>query len=174
MRLWCGDAGRILKVRHGEHEPRSFAGPPALEAIRLAYVQFPDRHWYIQYRHSVALAALGRCEELNNLLVEIEAKNDDERVRETRVRAVEVLRANGYASPAQDLAERTVEWLEAEPDDETETYDHRFWYGRVLNLAGRPDEAHGVFDALVDEFPGDVVVRGVHGWWLFPVLPRHS
>ena len=159
MRGWDNYWALLIWALHklGQHDQE-------LEAARRAHRQYPDGGAFVLQFQSLALAALGRVEDLNNILDEMQTAPDLRWLREAMVRPAEILRANEHFDAAQDVLVRAIDWFEARPHDESATLGHRLWYGRALYLAGRPDEAQPIFDALVDEFPDDLQARGTRAF----------
>ena len=123
----------------------------ALTAIERGLRKHPDlRVNGLQYR-AQALAVLGRVQELRSLLDEIDIGADIEGIRNTQVEGIEALRVNGHVDAAGELAQERINWFERRPADEAATVQHRYWYGRLLFVAGRVDEAQAIFDQLVEE-----------------------
>jgi hypothetical protein len=107
-----------------------------------------------------AFAALGRVEELNQLLDEVETTADLRGIRYTQVEAAEALRATGHVEAARQVADRAIHWFEARPPDEADDVNHQYWYGMALVEAGRSEEAQGIFDGFVTDPPGPSVPDG--------------
>ncbi len=169
LRQWdreSGDSGRsgirwwtFIDAFHmvGEYEEE-------LQVARRAYRELPDGGAYILRFQARALAALGRVEELNEVLDEIETAPDLAYVRRALQIAVEALGVYGHEGAAEHVAERVAGWFEGRPPEEAAARDHRVRYGRVLFCAGRLDEAQDVLDAVVAEFPDDVNGRGLRAF----------
>jgi hypothetical protein len=92
-------------------------------------------------------------DELSNYLFEIENGTRMEPIRFTQVEGIEALRAHGNVAASRELAEQRINWFERSPPDEAATVQHRYWYGRLLFMAGRHDDAQTIFDDLVEESP---------------------
>jgi DNA-binding SARP family transcriptional activator len=105
-----------------------------------------------------ALAALGRIEELHVVLDRIENEPNLLGVRHALRWSPQILRANGHIEAAQQVAGRAVDWFEKQRGEDAAAPGQRASYGVVLYLAGRSDDALRVFDALVDEYPDDLIV----------------
>jgi tetratricopeptide (TPR) repeat protein/tRNA A-37 threonylcarbamoyl transferase component Bud32 len=114
---------------------------------------------------TLALAALGRTEELDSLLKEVEALPPGSRPSAATVMYVVVaeLRRHGHGDAAQEALNRTIEWHESMPAGEAATADSRVWYGRMLNYAGRFAEAEDIFEALLEEEPENYTYRALLG-----------
>jgi tetratricopeptide (TPR) repeat protein len=92
-------------------------------------------------------------QDLSEFLDEIETWTDVYQIRFALVDAVEVLRAHGYLEASRELAVERLNWFERRSPAEAATVEHRYWYGRLLFVAGRTDEAQKIFDDLVEESP---------------------
>jgi tetratricopeptide (TPR) repeat protein len=154
--VWHGVFLSYALERLGEYDR-------ALEEARSVHRLHPDRGALVLHLQARALAALGRTDELNDVLSEVETVLDPssvtrplmgsplQSVHRALVVSVEALRAYGYGGAARDVLSRVLAWFEARPRGEATGVSHRAWYGRALFLAGRHEEAQGIFDALVDE-----------------------
>jgi tetratricopeptide (TPR) repeat protein len=155
LREWASYWYSLTQALHmlGEHEQE-------LEAAQRAFRLHPDRGASVLQMQTQALAALGRVEELNTILDEIEIADDLRWVRPALVQPVEILRAGGHREAAQRIAARAIEWFEARPPNEAADVGNREWYGRALFLAGRFNEAREIYDGLVHESPDNPNYRG--------------
>jgi tetratricopeptide (TPR) repeat protein len=126
----------------------------ALEAIQRGRMLHPDANLLMQ-RHATALGALGHIEEVNEVLDELEGSGAVGGFRDALQQTPQFLRYYGYTDAAIAVAERGINWLETRSVEEAATPTNRFFYGQVLFLAGRLEEAQDVFDALVAETPND-------------------
>jgi DNA-binding SARP family transcriptional activator len=125
-----------------------------IETAVRAYEMFPDSYEYFHAVQARALAAMGRVDELNEMLDGlVNSTSNLPDVRYALARSPEVLRAKGHVEPAREVAERAVDWLEAREINDERTLEPRMNYGLVLFLSGRFDDAQRVFDMLVEEFP---------------------
>jgi hypothetical protein len=91
---------------------------------------------------------LGRVDELEGILDQIEVLNDLRWVRSAPVEAAEILRAHGRVEAGLKFAGRAIERFDARPTAEA---TDRYWYGRALFLGGRIDESQMVFDEIAVE-----------------------
>jgi tetratricopeptide (TPR) repeat protein len=123
----------------------------ALDAALRAHRSVPEPGMQWLGRRALALAALGRVEDLHQVLDEIELAFDGN--YRWLVQPVEVLRAYGHDEAVQEVLPRVIDWFEARPASEMGSVWHRHNYGRALYLAGRLDDAQDVYDALVEETP---------------------
>jgi serine/threonine protein kinase/tetratricopeptide (TPR) repeat protein len=166
MRDWVGYSGFLTEALFmvGEHERELEA---ALRARRL----YPENLPWTLAREAVALAAMGRVEEVGDVLSTLFSVLDSvvtapviERSRQAAVEVVEVLRNAGHVAAAREILSLVIQRFETRPPSVATSLHHRLWYGRALYLAGRYDEARRVLDALVVEFPADVPVRGTRAF----------
>jgi tetratricopeptide (TPR) repeat protein len=121
-----------------------------LAAAQMAFRLHPDEGSRWLSVQSGALAALGRVDELEGILDQIEGLNDLRWVRSAPVEAAEILRAHGRVEAGLKFAGRAIERFDARPTAEATEVGHGYWYGRALFLAGRVDESHMVFDEIVN------------------------
>jgi tetratricopeptide (TPR) repeat protein len=142
----------------GEHEQ-------ALAAARRAQRLYPERRTYALYLQTRALAALGRIEELDELLDELANASDPNVVRQAMVYSALILRTNGHTDAAENVLRRATEWFESRPSSETVTEGHRWWYVWTLFLAGRVEEAVDLCSVLVEDYPEDAGYRGNRGYF---------
>ncbi len=121
-----------------------------LKASRRGLLLFPDRGYLI--RGVVrASAALGRFDELNDILSEKPAQ-----IGLMQVAALE-LRAHGYSQESEELLERVIQWYKAqEPID-------RPGLAWVLYAAERFEEARTLYQELATEYPKDLENSGYLG-----------
>jgi tetratricopeptide (TPR) repeat protein len=138
----------------------------ALELARHARTLNPDWAETFLRHQAVELAAMGRVEELQKVLDELEAVTADEdnswhTVYWVLVRAVETLRANEHSAHADEILDRTMDWLNATPYSHAEILWHR---QKVLVLSGRYDEAQVILDSLVEQLPDAIAARGLRGF----------
>ncbi len=136
----------------GEHKQE-------LEVARRAFEQHPERGAAILQRQTEALAVLGRIEELNAILDQIESDHDVRRVDSALVVPAEFLIAGGRLEAGRRVAERAIDWFESRPSQEPASRAHKESYGRALFLVEREEDARAVFDRLVDEYPNAMSAR---------------
>ncbi len=123
-----------------------------LEASRRGRRQYPDQLATLGMR---ALAALGRVEEVHQLL--------DEGLQHSPLRANphfgdkilgvahEFLR-HGHRTAASDVFDRAIQWLESAPTEGNEHYGYqRVLLARVISMDGRLDEARAILERLTPE-----------------------
>jgi hypothetical protein len=114
-----------------------------------------------------ALVALGRIEEFRAVWNEIESAPDAPAVAAGSLGMllwpVELLGFYGHADAESEFAERLADWYAARPNAEKTSPGYQLQYGRALLLAGRLREARGILDALKDNDPDDMDIRGVRG-----------
>jgi tetratricopeptide (TPR) repeat protein len=132
----------------GEHERE-------LEAARRGYERYPDAGALLVLAPLMtAHAALGRVQDLHNLVDGAATGGSDPSLGFAMLSAIRVLNANGYTDAAQGFLERVIDWLEALPPDEAETAGNRQWYGEALILAARYEDAQRVLNAAVKQLAG--------------------
>jgi tetratricopeptide (TPR) repeat protein len=134
----------------------------ALEAGRRGCALHPQDAGCL-HKQAVALAALGRIEEIWPVLDGIEASTSVRYRRRNLVLVVEALQFYGHIEMAHAVAERVVNWFESRSSDEAASTGHRRLYGRALFLAGRLAESQDVLESLVHEYPESVEFRGLRG-----------
>ncbi len=106
-----------------------------------------------------ALAALGRTDELHELMVRPRKFDELLFIRAVMMPAIETLRAYGYGGESLQIAEDVVELLEDRHDFERRRIDHRLLYAKALFLAGKSDESQDLYDILVAEYPDRIDIR---------------
>jgi tetratricopeptide (TPR) repeat protein len=116
-----------------------------------------------------ALAAMGRVDEVDVLLDEIEL-GPTEGVRQTDVLNGEILmrtaamfRIHGHAETALTTASRAIRWFEGRPAQVVETRAWRWSYARALYVGDRWIEAYDVGRQLAEDYPEDVDYQGFLG-----------
>ena len=128
----------------------------ALEVARRARQIIPGQEASVLDLAVVPLAALGRVQELNEVLDELAGG----RLSYSLMVAVQVLRWRGHADAAELLLQRALDWFESGVDRGA-----RVWYARALFLDGRLNDARLLVDSLVQhDDPGDVFYRGYRGF----------
>ena len=133
---WLTNAYHML----GNHERE-------LETARI-HEQHDWRPWRSKYVVARATAALGRVDELQELMDQVEGMAD------TTVRAGRVmlaagleLRYHGHVDAAAAALRRTVDWFERRPTRLAEDREHKLLQGIALYHAGRWDESAVVLDS---------------------------
>jgi tetratricopeptide (TPR) repeat protein len=160
MRGWFGYWSVLCTALHetGDHERE-------LEAARRAQELFPERALMAKFHAALALAALERFDELNelfdnmHLLPPVEGLPAGDMMRWT----VNDLRGHGHHAAAQQVNTRAIEWFETQPPEQAATEIHRYYFGIVLYLARRWAEATRVFETLTHDFPENLNYRGYLG-----------
>jgi tetratricopeptide (TPR) repeat protein len=131
-----------------------------LVAARTGRERFPENPLHPRHEGQ-ALIGLGRLEDLEALLGEIEAYQPGPQNRNPgsvfHLLAADLIRF-GYADRGSALAERALAWFEAQGPD-TYTVPK----AQALQLAGRPEEAVPLLRARVEEHPDTVAWRGQLG-----------
>jgi len=157
MRGWIGYWRLLTLDLHfsGEHEQE-------LEAATRATQLHPNLPEAL-YLKGRALAALGRTEELRAVIAAL-VNQGSGYAGYYMIDFALVLKVRGYADEAQDILERSIEWLDERPAEEATTLNHRLRLGRAQFAAGRYDDARQTLDALVEQFPDAVAGRGYRGF----------
>ena len=127
----------------GDHEKE-------LDVIRQGRERMGDPASYRESEVS-ALAALGRIDDLDELL--------DEAPAELLRLAARELRTHGYPGPAGDYSSRALSWYRTRLPEE----DVRFGLAQALYEAERWDEAGALFDQLAAEAPDSLDFLGWRG-----------
>jgi tetratricopeptide (TPR) repeat protein len=107
-----------------------------------------------------ALAALGKIEEINQLLDEclnLPPQSGWSPASVMRTSAHE-LRVHGYKEEALEIAERAISWYKAHKDQ-----DYRSSLADTLYIAEKWEEAQAIYEALHEEFPNSVDNLGYLG-----------
>ena len=151
---WAFLAGALHSL--GEHERE-------LEVARRFREVYPERVGWSLRLQAEALAAMGQIEDLENVLDELIEAPNSYQMRRTLIHVAETLRADDRTEAADRTVDRAIEWFESRPLDEAAEEEHRRYYGEVLLLAERYDDAHEVFDGLVrdTEYPYLINYRGL-------------
>jgi DNA-binding SARP family transcriptional activator len=118
----------------------------------------PDYDRCQEFR-SRALAALGRAEQLNRLMDEVESQDKMSSMQGAILPAIATLKANGFDEASQNLAMRMNGWLEDRPEGEKRSVEFQECYAQTLFYAGRLVESMSVYGALVEESPERVDLR---------------
>jgi len=136
----------LIEALHmlGEHKRE-------LEMARRGSEHHPDGGPAILSLQANALAAMGRVEELNQVLDDMKAAPNIENEVLSLSAAVYVLRANGFTDEARLFAEELIEWFESRLPDVASMRVIRYGYSEAMFLAGRYAEAQSTADSLVLE-----------------------
>nr|NIR45812.1 hypothetical protein [Gemmatimonadota bacterium]NIR76678.1 hypothetical protein [Candidatus Kutchimonas denitrificans]NIS02427.1 hypothetical protein [Gemmatimonadota bacterium]NIT68331.1 hypothetical protein [Gemmatimonadota bacterium]NIU54798.1 hypothetical protein [Gemmatimonadota bacterium] len=120
-----------------------------LETARRARRQYPEFLTTLSFE-TIALAALGRVEEVNARIDECLALPPQQRRRPAflMLRASEELRAHGHPESADEVVQRAIRWYRTLGPEEAELEINRFDYARALYMAGDYDEAEAIFESL--------------------------
>jgi tetratricopeptide (TPR) repeat protein len=119
---------------------------------------------------ALCLAALGRVEEVNEVLDEMIALPEQGPYQRyplyrgylmTQVAAY--LRRHGHADAGSTTVGRVTQWFETRTPETRATALWRSYYAWALYVANRWDEAHGVAKSLSEELPEDLNYRGLVG-----------
>ncbi len=160
MRGWIGYWSILCTALHelGEHERELVAAYRMRELL-------PDRALTAEFHAALALAAVGRIDELDELLdnVILLPPVDGLSADEIMLWASNDLRGHGHHATSQHVVGRAIEWFEAQPTERAEIEVHRYNYGMALYLTGRWQEATRVFGALADAFPDNLNYLGYLG-----------
>jgi len=119
-----------------------------LDTVRTAMLTQPDDALLLG-REAIALAALGRPEEVQRVVAESRSVSMDSEYRFTlEVETGLELKAHGQAQEGQMALERGVAWYAARPPAEMASPQHRYDFARALYAAGRWAEARELFTSL--------------------------
>lgn len=134
-----------------------------LELARRFREVYPNQIGWALQLEAEALAALGRIEQLEGVLDELANASESYHMRRTFKHVVETLIADDRMNPALNVAHTAVAWYESRQAAEQAEEEHRRFYGEMLFLTGRHDEAQTIFDTLVSEseYPYLVNHRGM-------------
>jgi tRNA A-37 threonylcarbamoyl transferase component Bud32/TolB-like protein len=112
-----------------------------------------------------ALAALGRIEELDEVVNQVMAapESPGENPGTVLEFVAEELRAHGHAEEAGRVIEEALSWLEMEPEEFQRTAEARQLRGRLLYLNQDWSEAEAVFEELSGEGPESSTILGSLG-----------
>ena len=141
----------------GEHERE-------LEAARLQRRLNPSNLGSLRHE-ALALAALGRVREVNELLDELPAQRPHPWrtpaavIRETALE----LRAHGYRAASDSVLDRALAWLDGRPVKERGSEGARRLRLQTLYAAGRWEPAQVLAEELVREHPDSLTYQGVRG-----------
>jgi hypothetical protein len=121
-----------------------------------------------------ALAALGRLDEVTDLLDEnlaitpepglvlLPPRTGFAPAMIFRIAAVE-LRAHGHTEAGLAASEREIEWYLSRPAEELSTPQGRAALAEAYYVGERWEEARGLYEALAEEFPGNIHHQGYLG-----------
>ncbi|MCJ7459720.1 MAG: protein kinase, partial [candidate division Zixibacteria bacterium] len=143
----------------GEHEKE-------LEIAKQARKRFPDSFSPLQYEVR-ALAALGKIEEVKNLIEESLTLTKPGFTTGspggTMRIAGEELRAHGYADAAMRSFDQAIQWYRSRPAEEMDSL-LRYPYGLTLYDARRWEEAKSIFEELAKKSPDNIEYQGYLGF----------
>ncbi len=125
-----------------------------LEAARAMRRRYPDHRAAIVLE-TRALAALGRTDDIDSLLVEVSALPPNVYWSQggAMVVAGEELMAHGHPEAGETYLERAVHWLANQLTSNPDNWNHRYWLGSTLYDLGRYEEAAPYFESLVADYP---------------------
>jgi len=135
----------------GQHERE-------LEVARHAFASFPSQRSPV-FNVVRAMAALGRTDELAELVDERFPDNEARQVSLAREASFE-LRAHGSAQAAREMAERTLARSLPKPNLLLRT---RRYLATLMLVADRPEDARAGFGDLLSAHPDDVTFVGSFG-----------
>jgi len=141
----------------GDHERE-------LEAARLQRRLNPGNLGSLR-QEALALAALGRVREVNELLDELPAQRPHPwRVPAAVIRETALeLRAHGYSASSDSVLDRAFAWLDGRPLQERATEAARRLRLQTLYAARRWEPARVLAEELVREHPDSLTYQGVRG-----------
>ena len=135
----------------------------ALEAARQYRQIHGDDPTTLMYE-ALALAALGRTEEVNALVDEIAALPEQGLSQGNVIMIIAVYwRSLGHIDAARNTIDRAIEWYEARLPEAKSAAAWRINYARGLYVADRWDDAYTVAKPLSEEFPEDERYGGLVG-----------
>ena len=108
------------------------------------------------YLEARALAAMGKVDELNRVISELDAYKvpDDSALHGTNLSLLaRELETSGDTSAANQLHERAIAWFATAPPDKRVLPDFRLHRGFALYRAGRYADCRPIFESLVRESP---------------------
>jgi tetratricopeptide (TPR) repeat protein len=155
LRDWAPYWWEITHALHklGEHKRE-------LEEAQRGYRIHPNQGACMLRFQARALAALGRVDEIDHVLDQIEQAPDLRNHLRWLLDPADFLRLYGHTAAAQAVAERAINWFESAAIDDAGARDA---YASALFLAGRFDDARNILDALVAEYPDNLTYRGRRG-----------
>jgi tetratricopeptide (TPR) repeat protein len=116
-----------------------------LEAAQEGMRRFPGSTWDFHVPQAVALAALGRLDDLATVLDSIRSAPSPD--VGWRLRVAGELRAHGHGDQAREVLDEAIAWFQARLPQ------RRWGLGVALYNAERWDEAERVFRELAEEIP---------------------
>ena len=119
-----------------------------LEEVHRGQSQLPDRS-AILWQEMRALAALGRTEQLNARIQEINLSPHGYLME----RSAWELRVHGYGDAATEMLHRAVEWFEGRSPEQKRAPGERRQLAAVFLDLGRLDEAQVVLEGLLEDYP---------------------
>ncbi len=135
-----------------------------LETVRRARESYPQslRLVYAQER---ALAALGRIEELNELLDEGTGLTPEvaRSPADVMAQAAFELRAHGHSEAVLPVAGRAIDWYESHPSDDSRDSRRRGAEARAYYGAERWQDARARYEGLATDFPDNITFQGILG-----------
>ena len=142
----------------GEHEEE-------LEEAVRAESLYPERLILPLDRQSVALAALGRVQEVQAILDRVETLPASRSYTPGRVmfRAAMELRAHGHREAAMEVFSRALSWYERRPLSEAQSETYRYDLAQVHYGAENWGEAFRIARELATENPESIEYQGFLG-----------
>ncbi len=129
--------------------------------IALKYQESYPKSVIRSYYKIRPLAAMGKIKEVNESLEEIISKMQPPwNLRVIMRRTGRFLRAHGHREASLQVFERAIKWLESRPEEEVNTWGHRYILACVFYGAERWEEARDKYKELYKELP-DNIPRGV-------------
>jgi hypothetical protein len=129
----------------GEHEKE-------LEPAREGRRRFPTS-FFPYYSELYALAAMGRMDELRELIEEQTTLKGISTPAGVRRIAAEELRAHGHEDQAMAMLDEAIRWYESQPPEKLDSF--RGSYALTLNYARRWDKAKTIYEELAEKVPKD-------------------
>jgi tetratricopeptide (TPR) repeat protein len=135
-----------------------------LSAARLGRQRHPDEVDALVYEVR-ALAALGRVEEVKDVLEEVLALPPDATWghAEPAAEAGREYRAHGHSQASRGVFDLAIDRLRVHTPDTSRVAEHQYAVGSTLYSAERWREAHELFVELAERSPHDIRIQGYLG-----------
>ena len=152
MKGWHWYWGRLTQAYHmlGKYKQE-------LKEARRARKQYPEVLAVLWYE-VLALAALGRIDEINKLIDESFTMPPQMGLNPgwIMIYSGQILKINGFKDKSHQVLDRALQWLENRPKEEKETKSHREELAYALYLSERWEEARTIYEDLLKEEPENI------------------
>jgi predicted Zn-dependent protease len=159
MKGWFPYWNMLTWAEHelGNHEAQ-------LAATRRAGDQYPGDIRPVLLE-AEALAALGRVEELKDLLDRVSSVESRGTLTPGVVmtNAAADLDAHGYKSASGPVYAKALDWYDGRPDSVAEGESHRNGHAWTLYHAGKLEEARDMYQLLISDYPDNILYHGTLG-----------